>query len=85
MFCVCVYMCVCVCARMCGMCISRVPNQNGVSPLYIMLEIHHSGPEPLICVRMHICLTQCFAMSCWLYRIMGVQERFCVCVLKGGG
>ena len=28
--------------------ISRVPNQNGVSLLYIMLEIHHSGQEPLI-------------------------------------
>ena len=26
--------------------ISRVPNQNGVSLLYIMLEIHHSGQEP---------------------------------------
>ena len=28
--------------------ISRVSNQNGVSLLYIMLEIHHSGREPLI-------------------------------------
>ena len=25
---------------------SRVSDQNGVSPLYIMLEIHHSGWEP---------------------------------------
>ena len=25
---------------------SRVSDQNGVSPLYIMLEIHHSGREP---------------------------------------
>ena len=25
---------------------SRVPNQNGVSLLYIMLEIHHSGRKP---------------------------------------
>ena len=24
----------------------RVSNQNGVSPLYIMLEIHRSGREP---------------------------------------
>ena len=24
---------------------SRVSDQNGVSPLYIMLEIHHSGRE----------------------------------------
>ena len=28
--------------------ISRVSNQNGVSPLYIMLEIHHPGWEPSI-------------------------------------
>ena len=27
--------------------ISSVSNQNGVSPLYMMLEIHHSGGEPL--------------------------------------
>ena len=25
--------------------ISRISNQNGVFPLYIMLEIHHSGRE----------------------------------------
>ena len=29
--------------------ISRVSNQNGVSVLYIMLEIQNSGQEPLIC------------------------------------
>ena len=28
--------------------ISRVSDQNGVSLLYIMLEIHHSGQEPSI-------------------------------------
>ena len=28
--------------------ISRVSVQNGVSLLYIMLEIHHSGREPSI-------------------------------------
>ena len=26
--------------------ISRVSDHNGVSPLYLMLEIHHSGREP---------------------------------------
>ena len=31
--------------------ISRVSDQNGVSLLYIMLEIHHSGQEPLICCK----------------------------------
>ena len=29
--------------------ISRVSGQNGVSLLYVMLEIHHSGREPSIC------------------------------------
>ena len=33
--------------RKCG-CILRVPDQNGVSLLYIVLEIHHSGQEPSI-------------------------------------
>ena len=28
-------------------CISRVPDQNGISQLYNMLEIYHSGLEPL--------------------------------------
>ena len=28
--------------------ITRVPDQNGVSLLYIMLEIHHSDQEPSI-------------------------------------
>ena len=31
--------------------ISRVLDQNGVSLLYIMLEIHHAGQEPSICGR----------------------------------
>ena len=29
--------------------ISRVSDQNGVSPLYIILEIHHSCMEPSVC------------------------------------
>ena len=29
---------------------SRVSNQNGVSLLYIMLELHHSGREPSKCI-----------------------------------
>ena len=29
-------------------CISRIPDQNGISLLYIMLEIHHSGREPSV-------------------------------------
>ena len=34
--------------RSVGVCIPRVSYQNGVSLLYIMLEIHHSGREPSI-------------------------------------
>ena len=29
--------------------ISRVPDQNGVSLLCIILKIHHSGQDPSIC------------------------------------
>ena len=42
-------------ANMDRLSISRVPNQNGVSLLFIMLEIHHSGQELSICSS---CLTQ---------------------------
>ena len=34
--------------------ILRVSDQNGVSLLYIMLEIHHSGREPSICGLPHL-------------------------------
>ena len=34
--------------------ISRVPDQNGVSQLYITLEIHYSGREPSIYFRAHL-------------------------------
>ena len=36
--------------------ISRVSNQNGVSLLYIMLEIHHSGREPSNLCKSYICV-----------------------------
>ena len=32
--------------------ISRVADQNDISLLHIMLEIHHSGREPSICMSM---------------------------------
>ena len=35
--------------------IYRVPDQNGVSLLYIMLEIHHSGWQPSICEMSRLC------------------------------
>ena len=47
----CTYLCMCVCKCTCVdqcVCISRVSDQNGVSLLYIMLEIHHCGWEPSI-------------------------------------
>ena len=40
--------CVCRKAKVVELHISRVSNQNGVSLLYIMVEIHHSGREPSI-------------------------------------
>ena len=39
--------------------ISRESNQNGVSPLYIMLEIHHSGREPSIYMSVWLCVCVC--------------------------
>ena len=40
--------------------LSRVSNQSGVSLLYIMLEIHHSGREPSLlgefCFHAALCL-----------------------------
>ena len=49
--CLCVYVYIKVpCEHSCSVYISRVLDQNGVSRLYNMLEIHHSGPEPSICV-----------------------------------
>ena len=41
----------------CCVYVSRVPNQNGISLLYIMLEIHHSDQEPWIysCQRSYTC------------------------------
>ena len=39
--------------------ILRVSDQNGISLLYIMFEIHHSGQEPLICVLNSIYIYVC--------------------------
>ena len=50
-FILCVIMCIYICLHVCrlwGGNISRVSDQNGVSLLYIMLEIYHSGREPSI-------------------------------------
>ena len=57
--CVCVRACVCVCVRAC-MCVCknspesselilRVSDQNGISQLYIIVQIHHSGRKPSVC------------------------------------
>ena len=56
-FCIsCVYqwvcVCVCVCVRM-HTCahkhISRIPDQNGASQAWYIVEMHHSGRKPSIC------------------------------------
>ena len=62
--CVCVFVHVCAC--MCDY-ISRVSNQIGVSLLYIMLKIHHSGREPSICIHVFVCVYVCICMHVWLY------------------
>ena len=43
--------------------VARVSNQNGVSRLFVIVEIHHSGRKPSICAstqvlkqRMEVCL-----------------------------
>ena len=45
---------------------SRVSNQNGVSLLYIMLEIHHSGWEPSNCV-LYFCICTCSVQLSMFY------------------
>ena len=40
--------------------VSRVSNQNGVSLLYIVLEIHLSGQEPSVCL--FVFLFFCFVL-----------------------
>ena len=55
------------------LCILRVSDQNGVSLLYIMLEIHHSGWEPsnyAVGKHVHLCKCACICVS----------ECMCVCV-----
>ena len=47
----------------------RVPGQNGVSLLYTVLEIHHSGREPSIC-----------GLGRDVECVMSVITRFCLFV-----
>ena len=60
-YCLCHCSCQSVCPR-----VSRVPDQKGVSRLCNMLEIYHSGPEPLclyvyLSARQLVCLSACLA------------------------
>ena len=62
--------------------ISRVPDQNGVSLLYIMLEIHHSGWVPLIYFAIFDLLEQC-AMSVMMWGFFSVHLSVCfVCFIS---
>ena len=54
--------------------ISRVSDQNGVSFLYIMLEIHHSGQKPSICVLCLWYLAMCIPF-CRLSVFMCASEN----------
>ena len=57
--------------------ISRVPDWNSISQACYIVKIHHSGPEPSICVcvfvlafmyahKLHICC-MCFECSVFVY------------------
>ena len=61
--------------------ISRVPDQKGVSLLYIMLEIHHSGREPSIC-SCHIC-DETFCVIYQYYLCQPASDAHCFCQLCG--
>ena len=55
--------------------ISRVSNQNGVSLLSIMLEIHHSGQKPSISNNQETnCYTEMEVVSCVWRRWLAVCE-----------
>ena len=75
-------MCVCVCVY-----ILRVPDQNGVSLLYIMLEVHHSGREPsnyvgihCVCVCVHMYVFVCVCAYMHVCALLCLYVCVCVCV-----
>ena len=68
----CVYVCVCVCVCVC-IWVWRVSDQNGISLLYIMLEIYRSGQEPSMCERERKSVCVCVCMCAH------VCLRVCVC------
>ena len=50
----------------------RVSDQNGVSQLYVIAEIYHSGRKPLICS-----VLLCFSKQCnhiCIYNYLGTLE-----------
>ena len=49
---------ICCCSFFSQQFILRVSDHNGVSPLYIMLEIHHSGWEPSNFIALQFCSWQ---------------------------
>ena len=58
--------------------ISRVPNQNDVSLLYVVFEIHHSGREPSIC-SLYSCGFCVFVQECVCeYMLFSVSVYECI-------
>ena len=56
----------CVIVNFCCV-VSRVPDQNGISRLYSMLEMYHSGPETSDCM----CIASS-ALFCFFICISGI-------------
>ena len=83
---------VCLVCTFVSLChISRVPDQNGMSQLYDMLWIHHSGSEPLICGQhkkgqafvgqpASVCTSVCSSACLYFCPAVCMYVGLCVCM-----
>ena len=63
--------------------ISSIPGQNGVSLLYIMLEIHHSGREPSVFNTVFPArMVYLYYISCLRYTILVGNPQYSTHFLK---